>query len=380
MAIAYKTPGVYREESFRQPEAKLPTGIPGFVGFFQAKPSEKDFPVNTPRALHHQEEFSEKFIAQGYLLEAVTGFFANGGTRCYVVRADSNQEPKSALEAALSSLAPLKDLDLLAVPDAMRLTDESAIIQVQQAMLQQCAEQGDRFAILDPLPNSTAAAVKNQQEAIVRGQPEPINAALYYPWLKNTQGRWVPPCGHIAGIFARSDRARGVFKAPANEEIQDALDLQVAINNSLQGELNPFGINCLRAFPGRGLRVWGARTLSQDPNWRYLNVRRLFLTLGRWIDQNLGWASFEPNSPRLWVRIGRELSAYLTQLWQLGALQGAIPAQAFYVKCDAETNPTDLREKGEVLTEIGLATAAPAEFLVIRIIHRAGSVEMRPTA
>jgi len=119
MAIAYKTPGVYREESFRQPEAKLPTGIPGFVGFFQAKPSEKDFPVNTPLALHRQEEFSEKFIAQGYLLEAVTGFFANGGTRCYVVRADSNQEPKSALEAALSSLAPLKDLDLLAVPDAI---------------------------------------------------------------------------------------------------------------------------------------------------------------------------------------------------------------------------------------------------------------------
>ena len=375
MEIDCKTPGVYRKESFRQPEAKLPTGIPGFVGFFQAKPSEKDFPINTPRALHRQEEFSEKFIAQGYLLEAVTGFFANGGTRCYVVRADSNQEPKSALEAALSSLAPLKDLDLLAVPDAMKLTDESAIIQVQQAMLQQCAQQGDRLALLDAL-----ATVKKQQEAIVRGQPEPINAALYYPWLKNTQGRWVPPCGHIAGIFARSDRARGVFKAPANEEIQDALDLQVAINNSLQGELNPFGINCLRAFPGRGLRVWGARTLSQAPNWRYLNVRRLFLTLGRWIDQNLGWASFEANSPRLWVRIGRELSAYLTQLWQSGALQGASPAQAFYVKCDAETNPTDLREKGEVLTEIGLATAAPAEFLVIRIVHRAGSVEIRPTA
>lgn len=379
MEIDCKTPGVYRKESFRQPEAKLPTGIPGFVGFFQAKPSEKDFPVNTPRALHHQEEFSENFTAPGYLLEAVTGFFANGGTRCYVVRAESNQEPKSALEAALSSLAPLKDLDLLAIPDAMRLTDESAIIQVQQAMLKQCAQQGDRFAILDPLPNSTAAAVKNQREAIVRGQPKPIDAALYYPWLKNTQGRWVPPCGHIAGIFARSDRTRGVFKAPANEEIQDALDLQVAIDNSLQGELNPFGINCLRAFPGRGLRVWGARTLSQDTNWRYLNVRRLFLTLGRWIDQNLGWAAFEPNSPRLWVRIGRELSAYLTQLWQSGALQGASPAQAFYVKCDAETNPTDLREEGKVLTEIGLATAAPAEFLVIRIIHRAGSVEMRPT-
>lgn len=386
MEIDCKTPGVYRKESFRQPEAKLPTGIPGFVGFFQAKPSPKDLPpqedrpLNTPKVLHSQEEFSEKFIFQGYLLEAVTGFFANGGTRCYVVREDFNQDHRAALEAGIKSLAPLNDVDLLAVPDAMMLTDETAIIQVQQAMVQHCAQQGDRLAILDAIPNSTPAAIQQQQGKIISSQPEPINAALYYPWLKNGQGRWVPPSGHIAGIFARSDRARGVFKAPANEEIWDALDLQVAIDNSLQGELNPLGINCLRAFPGRGLRVWGARTLSQDPNWRYLNVRRLFLTLRRWIDQNLSWATFEPNSPRLWVRIGRELSAYLTQLWQSGALQGANPAQAFYIKCDAETNPPERREKGEVLTEIGLATAAPAEFLVIRIVHRAGSVEIRPTA
>jgi len=388
MAIAYKTPGVYREEIFLQPEAKLPTGIPGFVGFFETKPSQKDLPLNTPGVLHRQEEFSQRFTVptdakgnpQGYLLEAVTGFFANGGTRCYVVRADFNQDHCAALEAGIKSLAPLNDLDLLAVPDAMMLTDETAIIQVQQAMVQHCAQQGDRLAILDAIPNSTPAAIQQQPGKIISSQPEPINAALYYPWLKNGQGRWVPPCGHIAGIFARSDRARGVFKAPANEEIWDALDLQVAIDNSLQAELNPLGINCLRAFPGRGLRVWGARTLSQDPNWRYLNIRRLFLTLGRWIDQNLGWATFEPNSPRLWVRIGRELSAYLTQLWQSGALQGANPAQAFYIKCDAETNPPERREKGEVLTEIGLATAAPAEFLVIRIVHRAGSVEIRPTA
>jgi phage tail sheath protein FI len=167
-----------------------------------------------------------------------------------------------------------------------------------------------------------------------------------------------------------------VFKAPANEEIRDAVNLEVLIDNSVQGELNTQGINCLRAFPGRGIRVWGARTLSRDSNWRYINVRRLFITIKRWIDLNMVWAAFEPNTPQLWVRIQRELSAYLTQLWRAGALKGETPEQAFYVKCDAETNPPEIREVGKVVTEIGFAPSSPAEFIFVRITHRATTTEL----
>ena len=167
-----------------------------------------------------------------------------------------------------------------------------------------------------------------------------------------------------------------MFKAPANEEIRDAVNLEVLIDNSVQGELNSKGINCLRAFPGRGIRVWGARTLSSDSNWRYINVRRLSITIKRWIDLNMVWAAFEPNTPQLWVRIQRELSAYLTDLWQAGALKRETPEQAFYVKCDAETNPPENRERGQVVTEIGFAPSSPAEFIFVRITQRANTTEL----
>jgi phage tail sheath protein FI len=180
----------------------------------------------------------------------------------------------------------------------------------------------------------------------------------------------------VAGIFARSDARVGVSKAPANEELIGVLDLEFLIDAATQEGLNPEGINCLRAFPGRGLRVWGARTLSLDANWMYINVRRLVLTLARWIDRNMVWASFEANTPRLWNRIQRELSVYLSQLREAGALKGATAAEAFYVKCDSETNPADEREQGRVVTEIGLAPALPAEFIVVRIIHRPGAAKL----
>ncbi len=380
MPTAYKTPGVYREEIFLKPEVSLPTGVPGFVGFFRARTPEDEVSAKSAIRLNRKEEFSDKFIGLpgGYLSEAIIGFFENGGTHCYVVRADPDaQNLETALKDALESLAPLDDLDLVAVPDAMTLADSDAIIRVQQAVLKHCGTHGDRLAILDALPGSDTDSVIEQRNQVIAGQKEPLNGSLYYPWLKNTKGRLVPPSGHVAGIFARSDRSRGVFKAPANEELRDVLDLEITVDNSDQDRLNPQGINCLRTFPGRGIRVWGARTLSLDQNWRYINIRRLFLTLGRWIDRNMQWAAFETNSPQLWVRIQRELSAYLNQLWQAGALQGQTPDQAFYVKCDAETNPPESRDIGQVVTEIGLAASSPAEFLVVRIIHRAGSIEVR---
>ncbi|NJO40773.1 MAG: phage tail sheath family protein [Cyanobacteria bacterium CRU_2_1] len=327
--------------------------------------------------LHRQAEFSDRFIGLpiGYLAEAITGFFENGGTRCYLVRADSMAKPEMALKEAIASLSALTDLDLIAVPDAMILPKKN-LMNVQQALIAHCAEQGDRLAILDAIPGSTIEALQIQRSGIIANQTEPFNAALYYPWLRNTHGRLVPPCGHVAGIFARSDRARGFFKAPANEVIRDAIDLEFVVDNATQDQLNPSGINGLRAFPGRGIRVWGVRTLSQDLNWRYINVRRIFLTLNRWINQNMRFATFEPNSPELWIRIQRELSIYLTSLWEAGALQGEIPEQAFYVKCDLETNPPEVREIGQVITEMGLAATAPAEFIIVRITQQAESTQI----
>ncbi len=372
-----KAPGVYLEELFPQPEVILPTGVPGFVGFFKASYVEDEVPPNSHIILHRQQEFIDKYITpDGYLTEAVIGFFENGGTLCYVVRADPDQDRETALKNALEYLANLDDIDLVAVPDAMNL-EPDAIYSVQNEVIKHCEKHGDRLAILDGYGDMTSVKAQRQK---IAGNQTGANAALYYPWIVRSQKdgslKLVPPCGHIAGIFARSDRARGVFKAPANEEIRDAVNLEVLIDNSAQGDLNSQGINCLRAFPGRGIRVWGARTLSSDDNWRYINVRRLFITIKRWIDLNMVWAAFEPNTPQLWVRIQRELSGYLTQLWRAGALKGETPEQAFYVKCDAEINPPESREMGNVFTEIGFAPSSPAEFIFVRITHRANTSEL----
>ena len=367
----YKSPGVFLESVFLKPEARLVTGVPGFVGFAGGA-------VNTPVSIHRKDEFAALFTArpESFLVDAVTGFFDNGGTRCYVVSADSSpsKDPVAALADAVTSLGPLSDLDLVAIPDAMSLAGDATRELAQRQVLAHCAEHGNRLAILDAHPTATTAKVLAQRNNLTLGQVEPVDGALYYPWVQLASAgeslRSVPPCGHVAGVFSRTDARIGVFKAPANEEVFGVLDLDVAVDVDAQNELNPVGVNCLRAFPGRGIRVWGARTLSRQPEWRYVSVRRLFLTLRRWIDLNMTWATFEPNGPRLWVRINRELTSYLTNLWQDGAMAGQTPGEAFYVKCDAETNPAESREAGRVVTEIGLAPSAPAEFVVVRIIHR----------
>jgi phage tail sheath protein FI len=365
-----RSPGVYFESVFVKPDARLVTGVPGFVGFAGGT-------VNAPVPLHRKEELSAAVVVQpgSYLADAVAGFFDNGGARCYVVGADAGPsvDPVRALGTALETLGPLDDLDLVAMPDAMSLAEAASREDAQRQLVAHCAAHGNRLAILDPHPASTPLEVLAQRERLAGGQVEPIGAALYYPWIRLPDGeslRSVPPSGHVAGVFARTDARVGVFKAPANEELLGVFDLEVAVGADEQDQLNPAGVNCLRAFPGRGIRVWGARTLSREEEWRYVNVRRLFLTLRRWIDLNMTWAAFEPNGPRLWIRITRELTSYLTTLWQNGAMTGATPSDAFFVKCDAETNPPELRANGAAVTEIGLAPSAPAEFVIVRIVHR----------
>jgi len=378
----HSSPGVFRQEAFLTPAPALQTGVPGFVGF--AVPlSGVGAEINRPARLNRKDDFATLFSSprDSFLADTVAGFFDNGGQRCYVVAAEAGDDPFQSLLNGLAALAPLDDMDIVAVPDASALQagdaspDKTSIARVQAETLAHCARLGDRFAILDSLKGASVEDVMDQCRQLVLGQSEPINGALYYPWLVASNGpRSIPPCGPVAGVYGRSDAKTGVFKAPANEEIVGALDLETQVDNSIQDKLNPARVNCLRAFPGRGIRVWGARTVGSAPTdeWLYVNVRRLFLTLRRWIDLNMRWAAFEPNDTRLWIRIQRELTSYLVKLQTAGALKGKTPVEAFFVKCDAENNPPELRDLGQVVIEIGLAPLAPAEFIVVRIVRSAG--------
>jgi phage tail sheath protein FI len=207
-------------------------------------------------------------------------------------------------------------------------------------------------------------------------------AALYYPWIEiadmtgnNGRTRLVPPSGHMAGVYARTDATRGVHKAPANEIVRGALGLEVVVTKGEHDLLNPKGINVIRTFPGRGIRVWGARTLTSDPAWRYVSVRRLFSMIENSIENGTQWVVFEPNDPFLWGRVRRDVNAFLTMVWRSGALFGVTPDQAFYVKCDAETNPPEARDVGQMVVEIGIAPVKPAEFVIFRVSQWSGEAQ-----
>jgi phage tail sheath protein FI len=264
---------------------------------------------------------------------------------------------------------------MVAVPDAMAAYQRGALDMdglkaVQLGMISHCEQMGDRMAVLDTPPGLGAHDVQVWRQDTAGYDSK--HAALYYPWVKvfdpsSGRPRMVPPSGHMAGVWARNDAERGVHKAPANEVVRGALDLELQITRGEQSLLNPLGINCIRAFPGRGVRVWGARTISSDPAWRYLNVRRYFNYLEESILLGTQWVVFEPNDQALWARIRRNVGAFLTNEWRNGSLFGARPEDAFYVKCDAETNPPESVDLGRVVCEIGIAPVKPAEFVVFRL-------------
>jgi len=247
-------------------------------------------------------------------------------------------------------------------------------------MIAHCEAMGDRMAILDAPPDLIPQDILawRMNEA---GYDSKF-ATLYWPWIEvmdplTNQPLKVPPSGHVAGVWARTDGSRGVHKAPANEVIMGANGLGFQITHDEQGALNKSGINCIRSFPGRGIRIWGARTMSSDPEWRYLNVRRLFNYIAESINEGTQWSVFEPNDDRLWMQLRIAAANFLTRTWRDGALFGATPEQAFYVKCDEETNPPENIEAGQVTVEIGIAPVKPAEFVVFRISQfTAGATEV----
>jgi len=282
---------------------------------------------------------------------------------------------KAEERSGLSGFEIADDVTMVCCPDLMALYQADilsmdAVKGVQLAIIAHCENMKDRFAILDCPPGMNPQKIKDWR--LNTAGYDTKYGAVYYPWIKvaNPLGGdsiLVPPSGYMAGIYARSDNERGVHKAPANEVIRGATGVEMLITKSEQDILNPIGVNCIRSFPGRGIRVWGARTLSSDASWRYINVRRLFNFVEKSIQTGTQWIVFEPNDADLWARIRRDISAFLTSVWRSGALFGATPAQAFYVKCDEETNPPAVRDVGQVIIEIGIAPVKPAEFVIFRI-------------
>ena len=278
----------------------------------------------------------------------------------------------------LMALANVDEVALLAAPDAMVFYDrhpgpqaDLAVQRIQDAMVDVCENLKDRFALLDLPPTKDIDFVRRW-----RRRTQSSYASYYFPWLMTggpgPNAQRLPPSGLVAGVIARCDTERGSFKAPANEVIHNATGLTLSLLDEDLGRLNSEGINTIRSVAGRGIRIWGARTTSDDPSWRYVNVRRLFIMLRRSIQAGTQWAVFEPNDRPLWHTISRTTSHFLEKLWKQGAFAGNTADEAFFVKCDEETNSNEVRDRGHMVVEIGVAPALPAEFIIFDVTQVMG--------
>jgi uncharacterized protein len=395
----YASPGIYVEEvpSGARPIGAVGTSTAGFVG----TAPDANARVNEAVAVNSWSEFLRIFAtdpqsASTPLARGVFGFFDNGGGRCFVVNIPAGT-PIGGTGRGRTGLAALEAIDEVAIVAAPGYADPVSY----EALLSHCERLGDRVAVLDgpaeiletePLtrvataPVAAAKTEDGKPESKTRA-PAPVPSgetpgmrprqsdygAFYVPWIAvrdPLSGDVIatPPSGHVAGVWARTDMLRGVHKAPANEPIRGVVDLSYRVTRGEQETLNPAGVNCIRYFPAEGVRIWGARTLAAEASeWRYLNVRRLFSMLKESIGDGTRWIVFEPNDELLWRSIRRDIGAFLTRVWRDGALMGATPQEAFFVKCDAETNPPDVRDAGMVIAEIGVAPVKPAEFVVFKL-------------
>ncbi|ELZ08799.1 phage tail sheath protein FI [Natrinema thermotolerans DSM 11552] len=266
---------------------------------------------------------------------------------------------KPGLRTGLAAFEAIDEISMVCAPD------ENDIKGLTDSIVAHCENMGDRFAILQSPQNP--GPISDMETPV-----DSTYAAYYYPWVEvldpvTNREKLVPPGGHIAGIYARTDQEHGVHKAPANETIRGIVGLKNSITKSEQDILNPKGINCIRSFQGRGIRVWGARTTSTDPEWKYLNVRRLFLFIEQSIQEGTQWAVFEPNDQDTWGRIRQSVNNFLRTVWRNGGLQGQSEDEAFYVKCGEETMSEDDIDNGRLIVEIGVAPVKPAEFVIFRI-------------
>ena len=406
----YKTPDVYIVE---QPGPKTIQPVGTSVAAFVGQAPDAAAHLGEAVAVNNWSQFRTEFAAADdlnstALSHAVNGFFLNGGSRCFIVNiADTdaiagNDRPRTGLKL-------LEENDELSIVAAPNRTDAAS----HEALVSHCEALGDRVCILD-LPDVQNTELLKTVEAVAsptKGEDKDKDAAgstgASDAWSKSAGGAHprlspsgfstayfpnivvadalhpnlppvaVSPSGHLAGIWARTDGKRGVHKAPANEPVAGALNLTYRVTSAEQGDLNSKGINCIRFFSTEGMLVWGARTLAEEASeWRYVNVRRLLIMIEQSIKRNTRWVVFEPNDRTLWKSVKSEVSRFLSNVYRDGALMGATPEEAFFVKCDEETNPPESIDMGQLITVIGVAPVKPAEFIIFKIGQNAGEAQV----
>jgi uncharacterized protein len=351
--VTVRKPGVYVQEINFQPQPieGVSTSTAAFLGENQIGP-------NTPTLItswkQYQQIFGSYFGSDKFMPYSVEGFFLNGGQRCYVCNVTN-----SDYAAALALLEKVKEVSIVYAPNAQ------ATPGLTSALINHCERLRYRFAILD--------SIKGQDPSNVTKPADSSFAALYYPWIYVREAdtgplRLVPPGGHVAGIYAHTDIERGVNKAPANQLVKGAVDLELTIESHQQDSLNLQGINCIRNISGKGILVWGARTLSSDAKKKYVSVCRLLIYLDQSIKEGTAWAVFEPNNETTWVKIKASVECFLTQTWKNGILVGVKPQDAYFVNCDRNITMTqnDI-DNGRLIILVGVAPIKPAEFLILRI-------------
>ncbi|MEZ5219510.1 MAG: phage tail sheath subtilisin-like domain-containing protein [Ilumatobacteraceae bacterium] len=389
---SYRSPGVYVEEISRpwRPIARPSCSTAGFVGFTQRGPADpaSDPDGWQPRRVSSWSEFEADYgglTDEALLPWAVRGFFDNGGTSCYIARVPATSSAETFIGSAelpqgLHALEGIHDVSIVMIPDlhtaARQAGDAGDALwtDVQRALVEHCEQAGDRMAILDTPPGLDPNRAESWRTA---AGFDSADAALYYPWVTvegpgslgepTTIRCTVPPCGHVAGIWARTETTRGVWKAPANEVVSGVVDLEHRTTTLEQEPLNAVGVNVIRERGGRDVRVWGARTLAPAvPDRRYIGVRRLGSMIQRAIADSTGSVVFEPNDEGTWSAVRHRLDGFLLGLWRDGALCGNSPDEAFFVKCDATTNTPASIDAGLLTFEFGFSALVPSEFVVVR--------------
>jgi hypothetical protein len=326
-------------------------------------------PIGVPVLVNGWRQFEASFARYSethdcVLERAVRGFFANGGRSCWVVRTED--EFHDSFMDGLNALGTVDDVSAVCAPDIMQVYSEGGVdlewtTSAQLQLIAHCEQEGTRMALLDPPPAMAPQDVGSWR--IETAGYDTRHAALYYPWIEvldPDSGRPVamPPCGHVAGVYARSDLLRGPHHTPANEPIQEALGVAFPVRRFEQATLNPVGINVLAPSP-RGVLLWGSRTLSSDPQWRHLRLERLMSFIGANLMSGMRWAIFRRSDDRqVWARIVRELEMLFGLLWRSGALRGDLPEEAYRVRCDEDTNPEEVTAAGQIVAECAIAPDA----------------------
>jgi phage tail sheath protein FI len=301
---------------------------------------------------------------------AMLGDRSTGSVTYELIGGNDGLEPDDeSYNAGFLVFEPVEDISIVAAPgySATFAADNDRVFAIQNALINHAERMKYRIAVLDTPPDETPVTALDY-----RNKRSSKYAAMYYPWITvaNPAGEGridLPPSGFVAGIYARNDVERAVYKAPANEVVRLAIDFEQRISRGQQELLNPQGLNCFRFFEGRGYLLWGARTISDDPEWKYVSLRRYFAYLERSIDRGTQWAVFEPNGPALWSNVRRTVEDFLLNEWQMGALLGDKPEQAFFVRCDRSTMTQNDLDNGRMVCLIGIAPVRPAEFVIFRI-------------